>query len=94
MSGELHGRVCLVTGATGGMGQAISTELARRGATVVLLARTPAGGAAARNLIVAATGNPRVEMLTADLADRRDRLVPRKLKRASTGCLRERSGWR
>ncbi len=69
MSGDLHGRVCLVTGATGGMGQAISTELARRGATVVLLARTPTSGEAARNHIVAATGNPRVEVLTADLAD-------------------------
>ncbi len=69
MSGDLHGRVCLVTGATGGMGQAISTELARRGATVVLLARTPTSGEAARNHIVAATCNPRVEVLTADLAD-------------------------
>ena len=69
MSGDLHGRVCMVTGATGGMGRAISTELARRGATVVLLARSPASGEAARNNIVAATGNPGVEVLTADLAD-------------------------
>lgn len=69
MSGDLHSRVCMVTGATGGMGRAISTELARRGATVVLLARTPASGEATRNHIITATGNPRVEVLTADLAD-------------------------
>jgi len=68
-SPSLVDKVCMVTGATGGMGRAISTDLARRGATVVLIARTPASGQDARAFIVAATGNPRVQVLTADLSD-------------------------
>ncbi len=32
---------CLVTGATGGIGQAVATQLAARGATVLAVARTP-----------------------------------------------------
>ena len=36
---QFDGKVVLVTGATGGFGKAVSLELARHGATVVLLAR-------------------------------------------------------
>lgn len=68
-SPSLADKVCMVTGATGGMGRAISADFAYRGATVVLVARTPASGEVARAFIVAATGNPRVQVLTADLAD-------------------------
>jgi NAD(P)-dependent dehydrogenase (short-subunit alcohol dehydrogenase family) len=65
----MDGKVCLVTGATGGMGKVVAAELARRGATVVLVARDRAKGEATRREIVAATGNPAVEILVADLAE-------------------------
>jgi NAD(P)-dependent dehydrogenase (short-subunit alcohol dehydrogenase family) len=38
---NLGGRTALVTGANGGLGQAIARGLARRGARVVLSARRP-----------------------------------------------------
>jgi len=65
----LTGCVALVTGATGGMGSVIATDFARRGATVVLTARTERAGREAARAVVAGTGNPRVEVLPLDLAD-------------------------
>ena len=65
----MTGKVALVTGATGGMGAAIATDLARRGATVVLTARDQRTGEQAARTITARTGNLRVEALTLDLAD-------------------------
>jgi len=64
---RLDGRRCLVTGASSGLGKAIATELARRGAHVVMACRSgipEAGEAVAR-----AAGSGRVEMLPVDLAD-------------------------
>ena len=62
----------LVTGATGGMGRVIATELARLGSTVVIVARTVAGGEQARRQIAAEAGGGRVELLTGDLASLAD----------------------
>ena len=46
----MDGRVCLVTGANGGMGKVVVTDLARRGATVVLVCRDcRKGGRATRD---------------------------------------------
>lgn len=41
LTSGLDGRVAVVTGATGGMGRVIALNLARRGATVVTIARDP-----------------------------------------------------
>jgi NAD(P)-dependent dehydrogenase (short-subunit alcohol dehydrogenase family) len=64
----MDGRVCVVTGATAGMGEVMATELARRGATVVLVARSREKAARTRELVVRAAGHERVETVLADLA--------------------------
>jgi NAD(P)-dependent dehydrogenase (short-subunit alcohol dehydrogenase family) len=65
-------KVCLVTGATAGIGKVTATELARRGATVYLAARDAARGAAAVEEIRRSTGNDRVELLLGDLSSQAD----------------------
>jgi NAD(P)-dependent dehydrogenase (short-subunit alcohol dehydrogenase family) len=65
----MDGRVCLVTGTNGGMGKVVVTDLARRGATVVLVCRDCRKGEAAQREIVEATGNSSVDLLLADLSD-------------------------
>lgn len=60
--------VYLVTGANAGMGRAIATALARRGATVVMVCRDPGKGEEARREIVRLTGSGTVDLLIADLA--------------------------
>jgi NAD(P)-dependent dehydrogenase (short-subunit alcohol dehydrogenase family) len=62
------GRVALVTGANSGLGKAVASALAGRGATVLMVCRDLGRGEAARQSILAATGNPEVHLLVADLA--------------------------
>jgi NAD(P)-dependent dehydrogenase (short-subunit alcohol dehydrogenase family) len=69
---NLSGRVSMVTGATGGIGRVIATELARLGSTVVIVSRGDAGGEQLRRQIAAEVGADRVEVLTGDLASRAD----------------------
>jgi retinol dehydrogenase-14 len=64
----MAGRVCLVTGATSGIGKATAAGLARLGADLVLVARDPAKGEATKAEIKRLTGNPRIELLCADLS--------------------------
>lgn len=62
-------RVCVVTGANSGTGYVTALELARSGATVVMLCRNADKGAAAREAIIAETGNQQVELIVVDLAE-------------------------
>ncbi len=64
----MQDKICLITGANAGIGQQTALELAQMGATVVIVARDPQRGEAARAAIAATTGNPRVELLQADFA--------------------------
>lgn len=59
--------ICLITGATDGIGKATATALARKGYTVVLAARNEAKAAAVTTEIVMSTGNRDVDYLIADL---------------------------
>lgn len=59
--------ICLITGATEGVGKATATALARNGYAVVLAARDPAKAATVASEIVSSTGNRDVDYLTADL---------------------------
>lgn len=56
MSGQLHGKVALVTGATSGIGQAVAVEYARQGARVVAVGRRAAQGAETVRLAAEAGG--------------------------------------
>lgn len=59
--------VFIVTGANSGMGKAISTELAKSGAVVVMLCRSKTRGEEAVNEVRALSGNNSVEMMLCDL---------------------------
>jgi NAD(P)-dependent dehydrogenase (short-subunit alcohol dehydrogenase family) len=72
MDRSLQGRVCLITGATSGIGKAAAAELAQRGATVILVARNHAKGAAVRDELRAHSGNQQIDLLVADLSSQKD----------------------
>ncbi|RUL81931.1 SDR family oxidoreductase [Tautonia sociabilis] len=76
------GKTCLVTGATSGIGAVTAEELARKGATVVLVGRDPTRCEAALARIRQRTGNPRVEALVADLSSQAEvRLLAEEFRR-------------
>jgi NAD(P)-dependent dehydrogenase (short-subunit alcohol dehydrogenase family) len=64
----MHGKVCVVTGATSGIGLATAQVLARQGATLIVVARNPERGAATVSRIQQETGNSAVELMVADLS--------------------------
>jgi retinol dehydrogenase 12 len=59
--------ICLITGATDGIGKVTATALARKGYAVVVAARNEAKAAIVTREIVSSTGNRDVDYLTADL---------------------------
>jgi len=65
----MAGRVCVVTGATSGVGRATALGLARLGATVVACGRDEARTRATVDALRRESGNPAVEHALADLTD-------------------------
>jgi retinol dehydrogenase 12 len=69
---DMTGKVCLVTGATAGIGQAAALLLAKRGATIVGVGRNPQKNKNSTEMISTETENPNVEYLLADLSSQKD----------------------
>jgi NAD(P)-dependent dehydrogenase (short-subunit alcohol dehydrogenase family) len=64
----MSGKVCMVTGASSGIGKAAAIELARMGAVTVLVCRDETKGKAVQEEIQTSTGSKTVELLVADLS--------------------------
>ncbi len=64
----MQGKICLVTGATSGVGLVTAQALAQQGATVAVGARDPERGANTVDRIKQATGNTAVQWVLADLS--------------------------
>jgi NAD(P)-dependent dehydrogenase (short-subunit alcohol dehydrogenase family) len=65
---ELHDQVVVITGGNSGIGKETAVNLARLGARVIITARNPSRGAAAREEIQARSGNADAEVMALDLA--------------------------
>jgi len=63
----MNGRICMVTGASSGIGRATAVELARLGATVILVCRNRSKGEAVLDEIRHKYGNVNTDLLVADL---------------------------
>ena len=68
----LAGKVCLVTGASSGIGKVTARELARLGAKVILVCRSRERGERALLELNLALGSPRLHLLVADLSSQRE----------------------
>ncbi len=64
----MQDKVIMVTGANAGIGKVTARELAKMGANVIMVARDRARGEAALAEVRAASGNPRVSLILADLS--------------------------
>ena len=65
---SLQGRLCLITGATRGLGRAVALRYAREGAHLILLGRTP-GALEELDDFVRALGAPQPVLVAQDLAE-------------------------
>ena len=71
-STSMDGKICMVTGATSGLGAATALALARQGAVTIIVGRNPKKAEKYVNRIRAKTGNAAVEYLLADLSSQRE----------------------
>lgn len=67
-SQSMHGKTCLVTGATAGIGRSTAEALAALGAKVILACRNLEKAEAVAKAITSATGNPDISVHHLDLA--------------------------
>ena len=64
----MQGKICIVTGATSGIGKSTATMLAEKGATVVFICRNQEKGKQVQEEISQKTGNRNLDLLIADLS--------------------------
>ncbi|MCL5035174.1 MAG: SDR family oxidoreductase [Bacteroidetes bacterium] len=64
--------ICMVTGANVGIGRVAALELARTGATVVMVCRNKVKGEKTAEEIKKSTGNSNVHLITGDLSSQRE----------------------
>lgn len=64
----MNGKLVMVTGATAGIGKVTARELARKGATVIVVGRSREKCETITNEIRSKTGNPNVSFMVADLS--------------------------
>ena len=69
---SLAGKVCMVTGATSGIGEVTARKLAQLGAVVVVVGRNEAKSEATVSQIRQQTDNPSVDFLLADLSSQQE----------------------
>jgi retinol dehydrogenase-12 len=69
MSTDLAGKTFVITGANTGIGKVTATDLARRGAHVIVACRTPSKAQPVIDAIKKETVNDRIELVTLDLGD-------------------------
>ncbi len=69
---DMTGKVCIVTGATAGIGEATALLLAKQGATVVGIGRNPSKNKYSAEMIKKETGSSSIEYLLADLSSQKD----------------------
>lgn len=64
----MKGKVCLVTGANGGLGKATAIALAQLGATVILACRDKERGDKTKADVISVTKNTNIELILVDLS--------------------------
>jgi len=68
----MKGKVCLITGATSGIGLETAKQLARLGATVIVVGRNASKGAMVVSQLRQQTGNAQIEFMRADLSSQKE----------------------
>ena len=72
MKGGMGEKVCLITGATSGIGKATAMGLANMGASVVMVGRDRGRGAAVMAEIKEKSGNASVDLMLADVSSQKE----------------------
>ncbi len=72
LKNDMTGKICLVTGSTNGIGKSTAIELARIDATVVIVGRDAQKTFDVVQEVRAASGNPNVDSLVADLSSQQE----------------------
>jgi NAD(P)-dependent dehydrogenase (short-subunit alcohol dehydrogenase family) len=71
MTDEMRGKLCLITGASSGIGFVTALALAKKGAAIFMVCRNKGKAKKARAEIIQASGNLDVEILWCDLASQK-----------------------